>query len=51
VGVFDSVGFGLGADGGYDFVAMFEENIEDVSGDETGSAWLPMSVCVKIEGV
>jgi hypothetical protein len=44
VSVLDGVGFGLGADGGYDFVAMFEEDIKDVSGDETGSTWLTVLV-------
>lgn len=38
VGLFDLVGFGLGADGCDDGVALLEEEIEDVGGDEAAAA-------------
>lgn len=38
VGSFDFVGFRLGSDGGDDFVALFEEDVEDMGGNETGTS-------------
>lgn len=44
VGVADLLGLILGADGGDDVVAAFEELLEDVGGDEAGAAWVRQSV-------
>jgi hypothetical protein len=44
VSILDGVGFLLGADGGYYFVTMLEENVEDVCGDEARTTWFVKSV-------